>query len=89
VNILWISEQIQTPQMEAAGCRWIEDQTLLPSMGVYRIQRRTNVPVKSRQTILIDSLLREILPPLDVRLSLYTTAGPERRSGLSSRWRRS
>jgi DNA-binding transcriptional LysR family regulator len=50
-------------QMEANGCRRIDGQTLPPSMGVYRIQRRTNVPTKSRQAILIDSLLRESLTP--------------------------
>lgn len=48
-------------EMELAGCRRIEGPAPPPSMGVYRIQRRTKVSAKTRQAELIDSLLRESL----------------------------
>lgn len=56
--------EFMIPQMEEAGCRRIDGQILPPTMGVYRIQRRTKVSAKSRQADLIDSLLRDSLTPL-------------------------
>lgn len=71
--------EFMIPQMEASGCRRIEGQTLPPSMGVYRIQRRANFPAKSRQTILIDTLLSESLLPLPARSRQETRTGLESR----------
>jgi len=47
--------------MEDAGCRKITGQTTPPSMGVYRIQRKTRLHGNSRQVELIDELLQESL----------------------------